>query len=134
MKYLCCCIFLLCVSGVVAQTVSEHDPTKNAGKVAWSARKIDFGTVKQGHPVTRTLWLKNLQREKLSLIQVTSSCHCIEVNWDTAPVRKGKRARIDITFQPEAPGDFYRIVAVTTNFDPQQSIAIPVTGKVSAPE
>lgn len=123
-------ITLMTTSGTFAQTLKAVDDTQNAGKVEWINRSENFGKVPFGTPVTREFTVKNISRENLLLLQVRSTCHCVMVEWSREAVRPGETGVIKATYDAQREGDFYKIITVNTNFDPNQSVPFALTGKV----
>lgn len=123
-----CC--LLVASKITAQTLKGVDNSQNAGKVEWLDRQITTGNVPFGVPVTREFRVKNISSENLLILQVKSSCHCTSTEWDQNPIAPGDTGIIKVTYDSQKESDFYRIVAVITNFDSMQSIPLAMVGKV----
>jgi hypothetical protein len=113
-----------------AQGMVAADPTLNANKVSWLERRIDLGEIPQGVAVMREYHLKNISKDTLLLQTVKSGCHCTTVKWKEAPIAPGESATIQATFDAEKEGPFYKIITVTTNFDPNTPVAFTLTGTV----
>lgn len=128
--FLTCAITLVAASATFGQTLKSVDDTQNAGKVEWMNRSENFGKVPFGTPVTREFAVKNVSRENLLILQVRSTCHCVSVEWSREPVRPGETGVIKATYDAQREGDFYKIISVNTNFDPNQGVPFALTGKV----
>ncbi len=128
LSLLFCALFL--ASKTTAQTLKAVDNSLNAGKVEWLDRQINTGNVPFGQPVTREFRVKNISSENLMVLQVKSSCHCTTTEWDQNPIGPGKIGILKVTYDSQKEGDFYRIVAVITNFDSMQSVPLAMVGKV----
>ena len=128
--FLTCTIALMVASESFAQSLKAVDDSQNAGKVEWLNRSENTGKVPFGTPVTRDFKVKNISGEKLMLLQVRSACYCVSVEWPREPVRPGETATIKATYDGQREGDFYKIITVNTNFDPNQSVPLAMTGKV----
>lgn len=113
-----------------AQTLKSVDKSQNAGKVEWLDRQIAVGNVAFGQPVSREFRVKNISSENLIILQVKSTCHCTVAEWQQNPIAPGHTGVIKITYDSQKEGDFYRIVSVSTNFDPMQTIPLALVGKV----
>ena len=124
--------FLLCTgyNTGFAQGMNATDPTKNAGNVEWRARRIDLGEVAFEVPVVREYVVKNISKEPLTLLTVKSGCHCTTVNWNQNPVAPGDSTTIKATFDASKEGPFYKIITVTTSFDPENPVALTLVGTV----
>ena len=121
---------LLTVTVSSAQKLSAVDNSQNAGKVEWLNRQADFGKIPFGVPVTREFKVKNISRENLIILQVRTTCSCTSVMWSQEPIPPGQTGAIIATFDAQREGDFYKVLAVSTNFDPAQSVPFALTGKV----
>lgn len=121
---------LLVAATTTAQTLKSVDNSQNAGKVEWLDRQITTGNVPFGLPVTREFRVKNISSENLMILQVKSSCHCTSTEWDQNPIAPGATGIIKVTYDSQKESDFYRIVAVITNFDSMQSVPLALVGKV----
>ena len=118
-------------SHVCAQEMKMNDSSKNAGKVEWGARQVKLGEIPYGIPVTRTVTVKNIHNENLVVTNVRSGCHCTSVEWPQEPIEPGQSGEIKLTFDAGREGDFYKIVSVFTNFDPDESVVLVLVGKVA---
>lgn len=134
MKNISVCICFLTLSFLsttaMAQKMKIGDPTKNDGKVEWIPMQIETGDVPFGIPVEKQFEVKNISSENLLILEVKSGCHCAVVDWSKEPIPPGKSGTIQITFDALKVGEFYKIISVTTNFDPEVSIALTMVGKV----
>ena len=113
-----------------AQKMKIGDPTRNSGKVEWIPMQIETGEVPFGIPVERRYEVKNVYTEDLVILDVKSGCHCTVVDWTKSPISPGQSGEIKIVFDALKEGEFYKVIAITTNFDPDMSIALSMTGKV----
>jgi Protein of unknown function (DUF1573) len=110
------------------------DNTANAGKVEWSERIVDFGTFGFATaPVKRTVTVKNLHTEPLSLLEIKTSCHCAAVEFSSDPIAPGQSGQIIVTYTPDEPNEFYRVVTIRTSFDVNNWFHMPVVGTATAP-
>ena len=123
-------VALLAATVSFAQKLSAVDNSQNAGKVEWLNRQADFGKIPFGVPVTREFKVKNISRENLMILQVRTTCSCTSVMWSQEPIPPGQTGVIIATFDAQREGDFYKVLAVSTNFDPAQSVPLALTGKV----
>ena len=128
--FLICSFLLMNTPGASAQTLKAVDDTQNAGKVEWVNRSENTGKVPFGTPVTREFYVKNISKENLLLLQVRTTCFCVTMDWSREPIHPGETGVIKATYDAQREGDFYKIIAVNTNFDPYQSVPFALTGKV----
>ncbi len=120
-------------NGLRAQSIPAMDigdPTKNAGKVRWTPMQIETGEVPFGVPVERTIEAKNISDEDLILLEVTSGCHCAVTDWTKEPIPPGQSGFIRVVFDAQKEGDFYKVIAIRTNFDPDTQLALGMVGRV----
>lgn len=113
-----------------AQKMKIGDPTKNNGKVEFEPMQIDAGEVPYGVPVERAYTVKNISDEDLIILNVKSGCHCTVVDWPKEPLQPGQSGSIKITYDALKEGQFYKIVSVNTNFDPEVGVGLSMTGTV----
>ena len=125
-----CTLILTCVLHLSAQTLKPVDDSQNSGKVEWLNRQVDTGKIPFGIPVTHEFKLKNISKENLMIFQVRTTCHCTSVDWSREPILPGETTVIRATYDAQREGEFYKILAVSTNFDPAQSVPLAIMGKV----
>lgn len=113
-----------------SQTLKTVDDTQNAGKVEWLNRQVNTGKIAFGTPVTSEFKVKNVSKENLLILQVRTTCHCVSVDWSREPVAPGETVIIKATYDAQREGDFYKIISVNTNFDPNQAVPFALVGKV----
>lgn len=123
-------LLFVAVSGMVAQTMEIGDPTLNAGKVQWIPMQIEVGNVPFAVPVERTIEAKNISNEYLIILAVVSGCHCTVAEWPKEPIPPGKSGVIKVVFDALKEGEFYKVISITTNFDPETNLALGMTGTV----
>lgn len=121
---------MLSVIPVAAQKMKIGDPTKNNGKVEFEPMQIDAGEVPYGVPVERAYTVKNISEADLIILNVKSGCHCAVVDWPKEPLKPGQTGSIKITYDALKEGQFYKIVSVNTNFDPEVGVGLSMTGTV----
>ena len=132
MKYLFLLAFSLLSNLVFAQTMNTDDPSQNAGKVAWAPRMIEIDTlIPFGIPVTRNFVVENHSKEDLLITKVNTGCVCTTADYTQVPVPPKKGGVISVTYDAQKAGDFYRVIMVTTNFDPGQPVALILKGTVA---
>ncbi|MBK8554893.1 MAG: DUF1573 domain-containing protein [Lewinellaceae bacterium] len=119
-------------NAATAQTLNTTDYTANAGKVEWSTRQIILEDLPYGIPATRTFTIKNISDKAMEWFEVNPSCVCTSVDFDSAPILSGETRLVKVTYNSAKEGEFYRIVAVKTSFDPDNPVAIVINGNVLA--
>lgn len=123
-------IFFLTVSALRGQSMHIGDPTKNNGKVEWAPMQIETGDVPYGIPVERTFTAKNMSDEPLILLDVKTGCHCTVADWTKTPIEPGQTGTITITYDALKEGQFYKVISVSTNFDPEVGLGLSMVGNV----
>lgn len=134
MKKITCLLFcaaaFLTANVAQAQKLKAVDDSRNAGKVEWLDRQADFGKIPFGVPATREFKVKNVSQENLLILQARGTCFCTSVEWSQEPIPPGQTGVIKATYDAQREGDFYKIIIVSTNFDPNQSVPFALIGKV----
>jgi len=118
------------IAYVSAQQMEIGDPTKNDGKVKWIPMQIETGDVPFAVPVERSIEAKNISNEDLIILNVLSGCHCTVAEWPKEPIPPGKSGFIKVVFDALKEGEFYKVISISTNFDPETQLALGMTGKV----
>lgn len=122
------CLLLAYSAG--AQKMKIGDPTKNSGKVEFEPMQIETGDIPFGVPIEKAYVVKNISEEDLVILDVKSGCHCTVVDWSKEPIPPGQSGSIKITFDALREGEFYKVIAITTSFDPETSLGLSMVGKV----
>jgi len=125
-------LFFVCLSTApaISQQMEIGDPTKNDGKVKWIPMQIETGDVPYAVPVERSIEAKNISNEDLIILNVVSGCHCTVADWPKEPIPPGKSGFIKVVFDALKEGEFYKVISISTNFDPDTQLALGMTGKV----
>lgn len=132
MKYFLLLAFSFFSNIAFAQSMSTDDSSGNAGKVAWVPRMIEIDTlVPFGIPVTGTFILENHSKEELLITKVNTGCVCTTADYTQVPVPPKKGGVIKVTYDAQKAGSFYRVIMVTTSFDPAQPVALIFKGTVA---
>ena len=112
-----------------AQEIINDDPTLNKGKVEWQWR-VSVGDVPFNKPITADFTVTNNSNQPLIIQDVRTGCHCTVTEFPKAPIEAGQTAHIKATFDAKTEGQFYKIITVTTNFDPEHLVALAMIGTV----
>lgn len=123
-------LFFAWAAPALGQQMEIGDPTLNAGKVRWTPMQLETGDIPFGIPVERTIEAKNISEEDLVLLTVVSGCHCTVAEWTKEPIPPGKSGFIKVVFDALKEGEFYKVISIATNFDPETQLALGLTGRV----
>ena len=91
----------------------------------------DFGKIPQGKPVTTEFVFTNIGIEPLILTNVQPTCGCTVADYTKAPVKKGEKGVIKITYNAAVPAPFSKAIVVTSNAKTPQKTLI-IVGEVVA--
>lgn len=114
-----------------SQIIANEDPTLNKGKVEWQWRAT-VGEVPFDKPVTAEFRLKNNSNQPLLIKDVHTGCHCTVTEFPKEPIEAGQTATIKATYDAKTEGQFYKIISVVTNFDPERLVALAMIGTVKS--
>ncbi len=92
--------------------------------------QIRTGAIPYGMPHEAKFEAKNVSTDSLVILEVKSGCHCTVVDWSKEPIPPGQTGSIRITYDALKEGQFYKVIAVTTNFDPEHGTGLSMTGTV----
>ena len=122
----------LLVSGAAAaQQPAAPAPVAAAPSVIkWQQTSQQFGSIKQGVPVTATFRFTNTGRVPVLLTNVQGSCGCTVPAWSHEPVAPGKSSVVSATFNAAHPGAFTKTVTVTTSADTAGPQVLTLQGTV----
>jgi len=81
----------------------------------WEGLEYDFGSIKQGEPVSHTFRFRNNSAEPLILTKVKPGCGCTATDYPKEPVQPGEWATIKATYNAKALGRFRKSIAVNTD-------------------
>ncbi|MBK8967640.1 MAG: DUF1573 domain-containing protein [Lewinellaceae bacterium] len=123
-------ILLYLAGQTYAQEMKIGDPTQNSGKVEWKPMQIRTGAIPYGTPHEGKFEVKNVSSDSLVILEVKSGCHCTVADWSKEPIPPGQTGSIRVTYDALKEGEFYKVIAVTTNFDPERGTGLSMTGTV----
>ena len=89
----------------------------------------DFGSVKQGTPVTFEFVFTNTGKQPLLLSEPRSSCGCTVPTYPKEPIMPGQKKSVKITFDAEKEGEFSKQVNILSNAE-NSPVVLVVKGKV----
>ena len=121
----------LLVSGAAAAQQPATPVAAAAPSVLkWQQTTQQFGSIKQGVPVTATFRFTNKGKVPVLLTNVQGSCGCTVPAWSHEPVGPGKSSVVSATFNAAHPGAFLKTVTVTTSADTAGPQVLTLQGTV----
>jgi hypothetical protein len=75
----------------------------------------DFGTIRQGRPVTYDFTLNNTSKEVVKIDNVAASCGCTTPKWSSDPLAPGQSTVITVGYNAAAEGLFEKSVTISYN-------------------
>ncbi|WP_345951515.1 MULTISPECIES: DUF1573 domain-containing protein [unclassified Mucilaginibacter] len=81
----------------------------------FNEEKHDFGKIAKGKPVTTVFSFTNVGVEPLILTDVRPTCGCTIADYTKAPVKKGEKGTISITYNAAVASPFSKTIVVTSN-------------------
>lgn len=122
----------LCISsiGADAQWVRMKDETGNAGKVEWKTRQHNRGKTFQGQAQEFVYPFTNISGDTLIIYQIKNNCPCNKVSWTQGPIPPGQGGEVRVIYDGLTVGEYYKIIPVLTNFDPENELVLVFRGEV----
>ena len=68
----------------------------------------------------------------LIIKEVQTGCHCTVTDFPKDPIEAGQTVKIKATYDAKTEGQFYKIITVVTNFDPERLVALAMIGTVKS--
>lgn len=100
---------------VIGFAINASAQTDNKAEFKFTEEKHDFGKVPQGKPVTTIFEFTNIGVEPLILTEVKPTCGCTIADYTKAPVKKGDKGSIKITYNAAVEAPFNKTIVVTSN-------------------
>ncbi|MBZ5857073.1 DUF1573 domain-containing protein [Flavihumibacter profundi] len=75
----------------------------------------DFGTIRQGRPVTYDFTLTNTGKEVVKIDNVAASCGCTTPKWSGDAIAPGQSTLITVGYNAAAEGLFEKSVTISYN-------------------
>lgn len=125
-------LYPLPVVAIVEEDFSRMSPgqIRNAPEAALSAESLDLGRISGAGPVSGEVELYNRGKDKLLVRRVYSSDPGISVSISRTEVKKGKSAKIKVTYTPQPGADIVNArVSVITNSPANPNITLRVVGQ-----
>ena len=124
--------FLLLNNSLFAQSkIIRTDPTGNKDKVQWEWQ-LNMGSIPQNEPAIGTFKVKNVSNDTLIIRSVEAGCKCTITEFSKNPILPQQEGFIKAKYDAKKVGDFYKVIAVTTNFDPTNLVTLGLQGTVVA--
>ncbi|MCE3283077.1 MAG: hypothetical protein K0Q66_1814 [Chitinophagaceae bacterium] len=104
MKKLFVLLFVICGFAGFSQTSAD---------VKFTVKKHSFGKIKQNVPVTYTFTFTNASTSKALIVEsAEAECGCTKPVYPEAPIGKGKKGTIKVTYDAKSAGTFTKKVTV----------------------
>ncbi len=136
-------ILLFCAALGFSQTTlspnteQKTDPKTDpkASEITFTTLEHNFGKLKNGADCAYEFEFKNTGVNDLVLTNVRPTCGCtIAQGWqEIGPVKKGKSAKIKISYDSKRTGAFTKSITVTSNAK-NDPISLTIKGDIDAPE
>ena len=93
-----------------------------------ASETLDLGQIQVGRPASGSLEVQNLGSQPLMLLSAASSCACVTFRLPAAPIVRGAKAEIELTYDGVRAGPFAKTVRVTTNAQDRPTITLTLKG------
>lgn len=100
-----------------------------APDMEFETEEYDFGTIKQGVPVTADFGFKNAGAIPLVITQTKGSCGCTVADYTKGEIKPGGSGNISATYNAAALGAFNKTVTIFANI-PEQTKVLRIKGEV----
>lgn len=104
---------------------NANDPSKNPMNntllttIQFDKTEHDFGTIQEGDVVHTSFVISNTGKHDLLISNCLGSCGCTVPVWPKNPIKPGKSAEIEVSFNSSAKiGEQQKTVNVFTNSEP----------------
>ena len=74
----------------------------------FESRVANLGRIRVGHKKKVVFRFTNVSSCPVVITRVMTSCECTSAVWDKAPLLPGRRSRIEVTYEAERDGVFFR--------------------------
>jgi len=107
-------LMLICAV-LLGFAITVKAQTSVQAEFKFNEEKHDFGKIPQGKPVTTKFEFTNVGDEPLILANVAPTCGCTIADYTKAPVKKGDKGVITITYNAAVIAPFSKTIVVTSN-------------------
>jgi hypothetical protein len=98
--------------------------------ISFNKEEHNFGTIRQGIPVTYTFTFTNTGNAPLVVRHVQPGCSCTVPEWTKDPVQPGKKGKIRATFNAAETGAFSKDLNVICNAGMRPTARLYLVGVV----
>lgn len=81
----------------------------------WDETTHDFGTIKQGIPVSHEFTFTNSGGSDLIITSVKASCGCTIADYTNTPIHPGEKGTVKATYNAAHAGTFTKTITVISN-------------------
>ena len=121
--------FLLPLLIFVAFT-AQGQTTSNAAEISFEEKVFDYGTITKGADGNHTFTFTNTGNSPLIIESVKSSCGCTVPKKPEAPIAPGASGSIQVRYDTQRLGVFFKTITVTTNAGTNSVVALKIKGTV----
>lgn len=105
--------------------------TVHASNLKLSESSINFGDIKEGPPVEKTITLTNEGNEPVTIANTVTSCACTSVKLSNTSLKPGENAELHITYNTyKYPGKFDKTITIFTGPEGNEETVIHMLGNV----
>ncbi|MCU0417640.1 MAG: DUF1573 domain-containing protein [Cytophagaceae bacterium] len=122
---------------VLAASIKEYFPpltpetAATAPKISLEATLIDFGSILQDQPVTKTVRITNTGMSDLQIRQFSTSCLCIEVDYDKSLIKPGGFIEVIIIYDTSNRlGEEFKYIKIFSNDPLQPETLVQLKSKI----
>jgi hypothetical protein len=112
MKKLILLLWLIITTGCLVAQTSQVSATDDPMEIADAH---NFGSIRQGRPVTYAFTFYNKGKEPLKLENVTASCGCTTPEWSSEEVAPYGKGIITVGYNAAGEGNFEKSVTIVYN-------------------
>ena len=118
--------FALTILGIFLSVYSAY-----GANLKLSESSINFGNVKEGPPVTKTITITNKGTETVKIANTSTSCACTSVKLAKSSLEPGESTELMIKYNTyKYPGKFDKTVTVFTGPEGKEKTVIHLLGNV----
>ncbi|MEM6801561.1 MAG: DUF1573 domain-containing protein [Bacteroidota bacterium] len=103
------------------------------GSINWSTTEHDFGSIKQGVPVSYDFEIQNTGDQAVKILDVKTSCGCTAAGYSKEPLDPGSSTFLTANYNAKSAGVFKKEIKVYTDFQ-EEPFKLTIKGEVELAE